>query len=62
MKASIFTVNSAINFKAKQNLTMQWFRTAYEFGVKDERSFLNFYLSMCFAVMEQKSGYKKIPV
>ena len=62
MKASIFTVNSAINFKAEKKLDLQWFKTAYGSGKKDTRSFLDFYLSMCFAVMEQKSGYKKIPV
>ena len=62
MKPSIFTVNSAINFKAEQNLSMQWFRAAYGSGKKDTRTFTDFYLSMCFAFMEQKSGYKKIPV
>lgn len=62
MKASIFTINSAINFKAEKNLDMQWFKTAYSSGEKDTRTFTDFYLSMCFAVMEQKTGYKKIPV
>lgn len=62
MKASIFTVNSAINFKAEQNLNMQWFKTAYSLGKKDTRTFTDFYLSMCFAVMSQKSGFNRIPV